>query len=85
DKVANIISSGMELPGTILDLSNENFRKHFFESDIVLSKGQGNFEGLVDEIRKNLFFLLTVKCDVVAEFLNVPIESLVFISKNSLG
>lgn len=84
DKVANIISSGMELPGTILDLSNENFRKHFFESDIVLSKGQGNFEGLVDEIRKNLFFLLTVKCDVIAEFLNVPIESLVFISKNSL-
>ncbi|HDG61782.1 MAG: hypothetical protein B5M49_01005 [Thermotoga sp. 4484_232] len=84
DKVANIISSGMELPGTMLDFSNEGFRKHFFESDIVLSKGQGNFEGLVDEDRKNLFFLLVVKCDVVAEFLNVPVESLVFVSRDSL-
>ncbi|PLV58765.1 DUF89 domain-containing protein [Thermotoga sp. KOL6] len=84
DEVALVIDSGVEEPGVILDKATNEFRKAFFESDLVVSKGQGNFEGLYEEERSNLFFLLTAKCDFVAEILKVPVSGKVFVSSESL-
>jgi len=36
------------------------------EYDLVVSKGQANYEGLSEYDRGNLYFFLTVKCDLVA-------------------
>jgi uncharacterized protein with ATP-grasp and redox domains len=41
------------------------------EADLVISKGQGNLEGLIDVEGKNIFFLLMVKCKVMAEIVQV--------------
>ncbi len=79
--VASVIDSGMTVPGTIIDRGTDNFRKLFFKSDLVISKGQGNFEGIVGEKGGNVYFLLTVKCDVVADYLNVPVGTMVFMKK----
>ena len=84
EEIATVISSGVDEPGVMLDKASEEFRKAFFEFDVVISKGQGNFEGLYEEEKKNLFFLLTAKCDFVAEVLNVPLGGKVFISSSSL-
>jgi uncharacterized protein with ATP-grasp and redox domains len=84
EEIATVISSGVDEPGVMLDKASEEFRKAFFEFDVVISKGQGNFEGLYEEGKKNLFFLLTAKCDFVAEVLNVPLGGKVFISSSSL-
>nr|MBC8486835.1 DUF89 family protein [Bacteroidota bacterium] len=46
NEVAEIISSGTTAPGTILDLCNDDFLKRFNNAEIVISKGQGNYEGL---------------------------------------
>lgn len=71
DKVAEIISSGTSAPGTILDLCNETFLKRFYNADIIISKGQGNYEGLSNTHRP-LFFLLKAKCPVIAK--NIGVE-----------
>jgi len=70
DEVAEIISSGSSAPAVILELCNENFLKKFSSSDMVISKGQGNYEGL-SNVDRSLFFLLKAKCHVIAKDLNV--------------
>lgn len=71
DKVAEIISSGANTPAIILKLCNENFIKRFNKADLIISKGQGNFEGL-SEVDRPVFFLLMAKCQLIAKELNVP-------------
>lgn len=78
NEVAEIISSGVDAPGTVLSLCSEEFRKMFFSAEMIISKGQGNYEGLSGE-KGPLFFLLKAKCEVIARELNVPLGSLLLI------
>jgi damage-control phosphatase, subfamily I len=66
DKIATVVSSGSDAPGTILSLCSKEFLKIYKAADMVISKGQGNFETLSDE-KKPIFFMLRAKCPVVAE------------------
>jgi len=70
-KVADVISNGYDAPSTIIDKCSEEFQKHFNDADVIISKGQGNLEGLLHKTHKTVFFLLMVKCDVIAEALGV--------------
>ena len=63
---ADIISNGADAPGTIMRMCSRKFRNIFDTSDMVISKGQGNYESLSDE-NKPIFFLFMVKCPVVAK------------------
>jgi len=65
DKLCTVISNGTSCPGTSLDLCSEELRKAFSQAHFIISKGQGNFETL-SEVTKPIYFLLTVKCAVVA-------------------
>jgi uncharacterized protein with ATP-grasp and redox domains len=66
-EVATVIDNGFDAPSTLLPYCSEAFIKVFEEADVVISKGQGNFEGLWDEVEKeNLFFMFMVKCDAIA-------------------
>jgi len=76
NEVAEIISSGTTAPGTILGLCNGAFLKRFNEADIIISKGQGNYEGL-SNAERSLFFLLKAKCPVIANDLNVKENDIV--------
>jgi uncharacterized protein with ATP-grasp and redox domains len=60
-----IISNGTTCPGTPLGQCDQEFEELFKEADVVVSKGQGNFETL-SEAKRPIFHLLTVKCPVVA-------------------
>ena len=66
DKIVDVISSGCDAPGTILDLCSKEFLKLYKNAELVISKGQGNFETLADENRP-IFFLFKVKCSVIAD------------------
>ena len=76
NKIAKIISSGMEAPGTIIKMCNEEFVKFFYDAKIIISKGQGNYEGL-SGIDAPIFFMLRAKCPVIAKDINVPIDSII--------
>jgi hypothetical protein len=66
NKVARVISNGTDAPGTILRLCSREFKKIYNSADMIISKGQGNFESLSGETR-DIFFLFMVKCPVVAK------------------
>ena len=68
--MVKVISNGYDAPSTILSKSGKEFREYFDNADVIISKGQGNLEGLIGEMDPRIFFLLMVKCNVMAEFLN---------------
>jgi uncharacterized protein with ATP-grasp and redox domains len=70
NKVATIISSGMDGPGNILGICSEEFMTMYKHSDFVISKGQGNYEALSNEERP-IFFLLKAKCQIIARDIGV--------------
>ena len=76
NEVAEIISSGSSAPGTILNLCNDTFLEKFNNADMIISKGQGNYEGL-SNVNRSVFFLLKAKCHVIANNLNVKENDIV--------
>jgi len=76
--MVEVIDNGFDAPGTILERSSEDFRRRFDEADLVIAKGQGNFESLNDAER-SIFFLLRPKCTVLARHLGCGIGRLVVV------
>lgn len=76
DTVAEIISSGSSAPATILRLCNDAFIKRFDSADMVISKGQGNYEGL-SGVKRPVFFLLKAKCHVIAKDIGIDEDDIV--------
>lgn len=68
---ANVISNGYDAPSTILNRCGDEFLSIYNSADLIISKGQGNLEGLLDTKDPRIFFLLMVKCDLIAELLGV--------------
>jgi len=81
DKLVKVVDNGSDIPGTILEECSEEFKRLFFEADLVIAKGQGNYETLSDE-QKKIFFLLKVKCPVIAEDIGCKEGDMVIIRKN---
>ncbi len=77
DHCTRLISTGCNAPGLIIDECSEEFLKIFSDADIVISKGQGNYETLSDNTR-NIFFLLKAKCPVISNKLGVNVNDYVF-------
>jgi len=75
-KIARVISSGSDAPGTILDICSEEFLKIYNQAELIISKGQGNFEALNDQARP-IFFLFKVKCPVLAQEIDCKLGSIV--------
>ena len=74
--IVDVIDNGSDAPGTIVEQCSAEFRELFYESDLLIAKGQGNFETLCDSNRDSLF-LLQPKCVVLARHLGCKIGSLV--------
>ncbi len=72
DDLVEVIDNGSDAPGTVLADCSETFRKQFSEADLIISKGQGNFETLSDST-ENIFFLFKAKCPVVAGQVGCPV------------
>ena len=76
--VARVLSSGVATPTTVISASTEEFRRAFFDADLVISKGMGNFEVLIDGCgREDVYFLLMTKCTLVTDLVGVPLMSFV--------
>ena len=76
-EVSRIISTGCNAPGAILEDCSKKFIDIYNRADIIISKGQGNFEAL-SERKGNLFFLLKAKCPMIANKLGVNLNDYVF-------
>ncbi|MBN2298585.1 MAG: DUF89 family protein [Deltaproteobacteria bacterium] len=74
--VCRVISSGCTAPGTLLPLCSQEFKDIFESADVVVSKGQGNFETL-NQSDRDIFFLFMTKCPVISREVGVPVGSFV--------
>jgi uncharacterized protein with ATP-grasp and redox domains len=81
DSVATIVSSGSKTPGLILNDADPAFLKLYHSADMVISKGQGNFESLSQE-KGPIFFLFIIKCEVIMQHIGGAKRELV-LKKNS--
>lgn len=72
DQMVKVIDNGSDAPGTILSDCSPEFRRRFAAADLIISKGQGNFETLSGEAG-NIFFLFKVKCPMVARLVGQPV------------
>jgi len=72
DKLVEVIDNGSDAPGTLLDDCSREFRRRFAAADLIIAKGQGNYETLCDEPQK-IFFLFKIKCPVIARHIGQPV------------
>ena len=70
DQVATIIDNGSNAPGTLLNQCSALFRKRFSQADLIIAKGQANYESLSNSSAP-IFFLLQAKCNVIARDLGI--------------
>lgn len=74
DQVAELIDNGTDAPGTILSQCSDAFKTRFARADLVIAKGQANYETL-STAHRPLFFLTQVKCPVLARDMGEPVGS----------
>lgn len=75
-ELVEVIDTGADVPGTILELSSEAFRQRFDAAALVIAKGQGNYETL-SEVKKDIYFILMAKCPVIARDIGCNVGELV--------
>lgn len=76
DRVATILDSGVDTPGLVLKRASEQFLSLYEGFDLIIAKGQGNFEAL-SETSGPIYFLLITKCDAVAQELGSSIRQII--------
>ena len=81
--VAKIMTTGTDCIGVLFKECSQEFLKEFESNQLMISKGQGNYESLSDIKNKELYFLLKVKCPIIAESIDVKLGSIVL--KKSLS
>lgn len=71
DQVANVISNGMPIAGTVYDMLPDDAKSALDEADVILAKGQGNYESLSRQER-HIFYSFLCKCELFTERFSVP-------------
>ena len=80
NKVAKVISSGSDAPGTLLKYCSPEFIRIYQKAELIISKGQGNYESLSEE-DKSIFFLFRAKCPVIAQDVGCDVGDMVLVSR----
>lgn len=81
NEVSQVLSNGDGSLGTELKKTSSEFNKIFNDVHMVICKGQGNYESLINCNRENLYFMFMAKCNMVAKPLNIPTMSVVCMKK----
>ena len=75
--LVRVIDNGVDIPGTVIELCSDNFKQEFAEADLIIAKGQGNYECLNEYKGKKMFFIFRVKCTTVASIVNCSKDDIV--------
>jgi uncharacterized protein with ATP-grasp and redox domains len=85
EEVAEVLDNGDGAPGTVIEDVKDEFKSLFYRSDIVIAKGQGNYETLSGIDREDVYLLFMAKCDVVAKKISVEPMSLICMESGRYG
>lgn len=76
DEYAEVIDNGDGSLGTVLSRTSAEFKEVYKKADLIIAKGQANYECLSEE-NKNIYFLLMTKCDVIANDIGAPEKKMI--------
>jgi len=82
DEYAEVIDNGDDSLGTVLNRTSSEFKEIYTNADVVIAKGQANYECLSEE-NKNIYFLLMTKCDVIANDIGVAENKMICMKNNA--
>lgn len=82
EKIVEIIDNGSDAPGTVLEDCSADFRRRFEDADMVIAKGQGNFESL-SGVSDKIFFLFRTKCPIISAHTGFSVGS--YVAANRFG
>lgn len=74
-ELCEVVDNGSDAIGTVLEWTSPEFQAHFQSADLIISKGQGNFETIADN-GKRTYFLFQAKCEVVSKGLGLSSGSM---------
>ncbi len=74
DSMCRVLESGSVISGTALEQCTDEFMELYTKADVVIAKGQGNFETLLDA-RRPIYFMFKVKCEPIADVCGYPVGS----------
>ncbi len=80
--IVRVIDTGVDFPGVVLETCSREFLDYYNGADMIISKGQGNYESLSEE-DKNIFFLLQTKCPVIADKIGCRVGDIVLKSQHA--
>ena len=78
--IVNVIDNGSDAPGTLLADCSSEFLRAFKNADLIIAKGQGNYETLSD-VPKPIYFLFRVKCHVIAYDAGIEVGKIAVIKR----
>ena len=80
DKVAELVSNGEAIAGTVYDMLSSGAKQTLDNADVILAKGQGNYESMSDQGR-HLFYMFLCKCELFTSRFSVPRLTGIFIEE----
>lgn len=82
-KIADVIDNGIDIPGTQLNQINTRSKEKIDNADLIISKGQGNFETLFG-CGKNIYYIFLCKCDLFTKRFNMEKFQGIFINEHNV-
>lgn len=83
-KIVNVIDNGTDIPGTQLNEINVDVKQKIDSADLIISKGQGNFETLFG-CGKNIYYIFLCKCDLFTKRFNMDKFQGIFVNENNVN
>ena len=83
-ELVRVIDTGVDVPGVLLSESSDEFLDCFRKADLIIAKGQGNFESLYRMNDKRIFFLFISKCQRVADMMSCRVGDYIILDNRQL-
>lgn len=83
DEFGKLVEIGAGTVGYVDSEISYEFRQIFDDHEFVISKGMGNYEGLteIDLSKKDIYFLLCVKCNTIARHIGANLHDMLLLRK----
>lgn len=82
-QIADVVENGTDIPGTQLDKINSRSKEIINDSDLIIAKGQGNFETLFG-CGKNIYYIFLCKCDLFTRRFNIEKFKGIFVNERNV-
>lgn len=82
---AKIVDTGTAIPGVVIERSSAEFRDAYAAAEVIIAKGQANFETLGEIKDDRIFFALRAKCAVIANKAGVPLGSFIVMKNRTVS